>query len=252
MNIHPLNWLKLRGAICAILFISPLLAACSKPLPVSIHGVNYAVEPFSYVLTDPNDPKNTGGGELIESYAAGGTMCCYELPRKWQPGIKVSVRVAHWEGKLADDSLHQIVSTHLVEVPRYANGKPGELWVLRTANGGVDLVSSDFQPDHAQWPGKVKGWPVPSLAYQRQRWDLYIHHEKGGVRLFTQMLKELSETPDLRAAEDWNYAMRADKKSIEGFQGPTDFRYRKKLRLEFEEGLKNSRDRLERLEKGRP
>ncbi|WP_426175445.1 phospholipase effector Tle1 domain-containing protein [Massilia sp. TWR1-2-2] len=250
MNIHPLNWLKLRGVVCAILFISPLLAACSKPLPVSIHGVNYTVEPFSYVLTDPNDPKNTGGGELIDSYAAGGTMCCYDLPRKWQPGIKVSVRVAHWKGKYEEKSLQQIVSTHLAEVPRYADGKPGELWVLRSADGSIDLVSSDFQPNHPQWPGKVKGWPVPSLSYKRERWDIYIREEQGTVRLYQKLLSEFMESPIFRAKEAWDFSVKNDRKSIEGYSGPDDIKYLEALRRDYENGLVRSKQDLVKLEKG--
>jgi hypothetical protein len=36
----------------------------------------------------------------------------------------------------------------------------GELWVLRGADGSMSVVSSDFQPDHPNWPGRVKDWPV--------------------------------------------------------------------------------------------
>lgn len=67
MNTQRSKILRYLGTLGAIVLIAPLLVACSKPLPVSIHGVNYTVEPFSYVLTDPSDPKNTIGGELIES-----------------------------------------------------------------------------------------------------------------------------------------------------------------------------------------
>jgi hypothetical protein len=230
-----------------------LLVACAKStLPVSIHGVNYSAEPFSFVLRDPGDSKNKGDGELVDSYAAGGTTCCYVLPKKWHPGMEVSIVSKHWLGKAADGSLHDVASTQLVEIPRYADGKPGELWVLRADDGILSLVSSDFQPDHPQWPGKIKGWPVPSLAYQRERWDLYIDHEKGGVRLYERMLVELDTTPDRRATEDWNFAIQDDKKSLDGYSGPTDVRYRAKLRREFEEGLKRSHQQLERLQKGRP
>ncbi len=252
MFIKRWKLLRFLGTISAMILVAPLIVACSKPVPVSIHGVNYTVEPFSYVLTDPNDPKNTGGGELIESYAAGGTMCCYELPRIWQPGMKVSVRLAHWEGKLADDSLRQVVSTQLVEVPRFPDGKPGELWVLRTADGSTDLVLSDFQPNHAHWPGKVKGWPVPSVAYRRHRWDLYIHHEKAGVELFKELLTELKESPSVRAKEAWDFAVENNSKSLKGFSGPEDSGFQAALLREYQEGLRSSEAELARLEKGRP
>lgn len=250
------SWLMFRSLrrVLGVCFLSaPILVACAKPtLPVSIHGVNYSGEVFSYVLVDPNDPKNTGGGELIDPYAAGGTTCCYELPRKWRAGMKVTINSTHWLGKLADGTLRDVVGTRTVEVPRYTDDKPGELWVLRAADGTMDLVSSDFQPDHPKWPGKMKGWPVPSLAYQRERWDLYIEHEKGGVKLYKELLTELSAAPDLRAVEEWNFSLQHDKKSLNGFSGPTDIKFRDTLRLEYEVGLKRSRQQLEQLEKGRP
>jgi hypothetical protein len=181
-------------------FCASVLTACGKSaLPVSIHGVNYSVEPFSFELQDPSDPKNKGDGELVDSYAAGGTTCCYELPKKWRPGLKVSIQTKHWVGKNADDSLHDIDSTHLVEVPPYADGKPGELWVLRTADGNMEIVSSDFQPDHPKWPGKVKGWPIPSIAYQRERWDIYIEVQQSYLNAYTGLQKKLLESPDKAA-----------------------------------------------------
>lgn len=239
--------------VLGVCFISaPLLVACSKSLPVSIHGVNYSVDPFSFVVVDPNDAKNTGGGELVDSYAAGGTTCCYALPKKWQPGIKLSIQSTHWLGKAADGSLHEVAGTRMVEVPRYADGKPGELWVLRAADGAMSVVSSDFQPDHPQWPGKVKGWPVPSLAYQRERWDLYINHQAGFVKTFESLLSKFASSPDETAQGDWDTSLQYYKESLVGFSGPQDVRFRTRLKQEYEKGLEESRAELYRLQKGRP
>ncbi|MDB5935882.1 MAG: hypothetical protein JWQ01_3226 [Massilia sp.] len=249
-NTFERGWRRVLAACCLSI---PMLVACAKPnLPVSLHGVNYSGETFSYIVADPDDPKNTGGSGLIEPYAAGGTDCCYELPKKWRPGLKVSIRYTHYVGKLADKSLHDVVENQLIDVPRYADGKPGELWVLRTATGALDLVSSDFQPDHPKWPGRVKGWPVPSLAYQRERWDLYITHEKGGVKLYEKLLGQLNSAPDQEAAEAWDYSLENDRKALVGFSGPTDVKFRSQLRFEYEEGLKRSRQQLEQLTRGRP
>lgn len=234
-------------------FCAPILAACEKPnVPVSIHGVNYSVEPFSFVLKDPVEPKNEGGGELVDSYAAGGMTCCYELPKKWRPGIKVSIESRHWVGKNADDSLHFINGNHLVEIPPYEDGKPGELWVLRAADGSMNLVSSDFQPDHPSWPGKIKGWPIPSRTYQRERWELYLNHENGYVTTFRSLLRKIELKPDEAAQDSWNTDEKHDKKALAGFSGPNDPRYREKLKKECEEGLKESLARVERLQKEMP
>jgi hypothetical protein len=240
-------------AIAVVLTSAPLFVACEKPnIPVNVHGVNYGDGAFTYVVADPITPANSAGGELIDSYSAGGTMCCYDLPRKWRPGIKLSIDVTHHVGKLADHTLHDVPGTEQIEIPRYPDDKPGEIWVLRTADGKLDAVLSDFQPDHPKWPGKVKGWPIPSLEFQRRWWDISIQHNKEGIEAFEKSLAELKSDPDTRSASAWEYALRSDRKSIVGFSGPKDPNYRDMLRSEDLEGLKLSYEELERLQRGRP
>lgn len=253
MNPMESPLVRIRRVVGVCFFCAPILAACGKSsVPVNIHGVNYSVEPFSFVLKDPVDPKNEGGGELVDSYAAGGTTCCYELPKQWRPGLKVSIQSKHWVGKSADDSLHDINSTHLIEIPRYADGKPGELWVLRAEDGSMNILSSDFQPDHPSWPGKVKGWPIPSIAYQRERWDLYINHEKDHVSNLQDLLREIESNPDEAAQDAWNTDAKYDQKALIGFSGPHDPKYRARLKKDYEEGLKRRLAEVERFQKGRP
>jgi hypothetical protein len=240
-------------AVAVMLSSASLLVACEKPnIPVNVHGVNYGDDAFTYVVTDPINSANAAGGELIDSYSAGGTMCCFDLPRKWTPGMKLSINVTHHIGKLADNSLHDVRGTDQVEIPRYPDGKPGEIWVLRSTDGKLDAVFSDFQPDHPQWPGKVKGWPIPSLEFQRRWWDISIQHTKYGIELFEQSLAEIESNPDAHAASAWEYASKSNRKSIIGFSGPADPNYREKLRREDLESLELSYAELKGLQRGRP
>jgi hypothetical protein len=148
--------------------------------------------------------------------------------------------------------LPEVKEEHVAELPLYADGKPGELWVLRKADGSISLVSSDYQPDHRKWPGKVKGWPVPSLEYRRERWELVRKHEAGGVQLYISMLDELEKKPGLRANEDWEVAKEYDRESIKGFSGPDDPKYREKLRKEYTEGLERSKRLLTDVMRAKP
>jgi hypothetical protein len=251
MKISTVRKLLIASFIC--LLAAPTITACAKaPAPASVHGVNYSGATFSYVVTDPQNVKNTAGGELIEPYAAGGTMCCYELPEKWRPGLKISVQSTHWVGKLADKTLRDVTTTHLVEIPRYSDGKLGELWVLRAEDGSMSVISSDYQPDHPKWPGPIKGWPVPSLEYQRARWDKYIKHEMQGVSLYKKLLAELSSSPESHADESWSFALKHDADSLKGYSGPQDGKYRESLRLRYEEGLGYAHRKLQKLEEQRP
>jgi hypothetical protein len=230
-----------------------LLCACGKStVNVSLHGVNYTVEPFTYMVMDPVGPDKIGGGEHIDSFSAGGTTCCATLPREWRPGIKLEIRTIHWLKPRQDGSLPEVKQKHVVEVPKYVDGKPGELWVLRNADGSVSVVSSDLQPDHAQWPGKVKGWPVPSLEYQRERWEIFRKHEEGGVRLYISLLKKLKEDPGWQLKESWNYTKEHYPEDLVGFTGPHDPKYLISLKKEYDEGLERSQRLLKDVMDAKP
>lgn len=229
------------------------LAGCEKPTAnVNIHGVNYSGDTFRYIVADPATPDKAAGGELIDPFGAGGTTCCIALPKKWHPGIKLQVHTTHWLKKLPDGSHPEIKQVHLVGVPPYVDDRPGELWVLREASGNVSVISSDFQPDNVKWPGKVKGWPVPSLEYRRERWELYRKHEEGGVRLFQELLDELEKSPDIHANDAWEHAVQYEADTIKNFSGPHDPKYRVQLKQEYEEGLEHSRLRLKQIMETRP
>lgn len=243
-----------RCVFAAWLFILSVFGGCGKStVSVDVHGVNYSNNEFSYLLVDPESPDSSSAGEHIDRYAAGGTTCCYPLPKQWHPGIKVRIRTTHWlMEKDSDGHLPEIHEEHVVEVPQYVNGKPGELWVVRAADGKVSVVSSDFQPDHPNWPATPKGWPVPSLEYRRERWKIYRDHEEGGVRLYQSLLEELAKDPERRAKEAWESASKYNRDSIKGFAGPGDPRYVTALHDHYEKALIESRARLQRVMEERP
>lgn len=249
----PSPLLRILAILC---FGIPMLAACAKPispnLPVSIHAVNYSEEAFSYFIVDPLNAQNKGGGELIDAFSAGGTVCCFELPRKWRAGLKVEIHSTHWLKELPDKTLPEVKSRHVIAVPNYGPGKPGELWVLRAADGTMSLVSSDFQPDHAAWPGKIKGWPVPSKAYQLERWELYRKHEADDVALYESMLEELRLFPLKRATEAWDFTIKDDPKSLKGFTGAHDIAYHAWLKSDYEQSLERSRIQLRGVMEAKP
>ena len=77
---------------CVLLGCCMLLAACQRsPVGVPVHAVNYTEDEATYRIIDPENTENRAGGETINSYGAGGLMCCYTVPEKWQPGIKVEL-----------------------------------------------------------------------------------------------------------------------------------------------------------------
>lgn len=242
---------------------------------VNIHGVNYTDLEFSYDVQDPENKDNRGGGEIVNAFAAGGIRCCYELPLSWQPGMKMRIGVTRPKRETPENRYEEEHKEHLVEVPQYAQGKPGDLWVVRNADETMSVVLSDVQPDHEQWPGKVQGWPVPSLAYQRKIYDMYVREAEDGVELYEELLAELKADPGKRAKESWEYSEQIVKKNypdpskppsrsysgeigkenydlLKRFKGADDPAYRAWLKADYEEKLANAKERLAYVRKGRP
>lgn len=246
--------LKLLRMGCLLLGIC-LVTGCAEKtyVDVNLHGVNYGGDAFSFYVTGSADPKSspTGGG-IIDPFAAGGTTCCVTLPKKWRPGIKVKVHTTHWLPETPDGRLPEVKNVHLVDVPAYATGVPGEVWVMRAADGSVSVISSDFQPDHPKWPGKVKGWPVPSLEYRRERWKLYKQQEEMFISNNLKLLDRIEKSPKDEAKESWEYAREYNREEIEGFSGPDDPRYVLFLKQDYEQRLADSRERLRKVMEMRP
>lgn len=261
-----------------------LLTACAKisTASVNIHGVNYTAQEFSYRVEDPSNPENHGGGEMVDSFSAGGTLCCYELPRIWKPGMQLDIHTIRYINPPPDaphdprKAIEEIRETHRVTVPEYPKGRPGELWVLRNADGTFGVVISDYQPDHAKWPGAVKGWPVPSVEYRREQWDVYIKDAEIDVRWAKKLLAALAENPEKEAAEDWKIKQdfmeenkyflthktknnpsaaeiaRGYQALLSQYTGPTDPKFIAWLQSDYEQSLRDAQAKVQKLKDARP
>ncbi len=241
--------------VLACLLIQPALTACSEStnVDVNLHGVNHTVDTFSYSVKNPALKDQPGaGGELIDPYGAGGTTCCATLPKTWRPGIKLQVNATHWIDRGPEKGLLEVKETHLVEVPQYPDGKPGELWVLRTPDGKVAIVSSDFQPDHPNWPGQIKGWPVPSHEYRLERWKILLNYHLASVDAALSLLHDLEEDPKKGCIEAWEHAKQYDRDSIKAFTGPEDPRYLVQLKIDYEKFFGNSKNRVNQVMEEKP
>ena len=239
--------------LAVALLSSPIVTACAKTdVPVPIHGVNYTAEPFSFVLIDPKNKENRGGGEEIEPFAAGGTVCCFTLPSKWRPGLKIEIAETYWVPPAINNKLPENRKKHVVDVPSYADGKVGELWVIRAPGGVVSIVSSDLQPDHLRWPGKIKGWPVPSIAHQRKIQDMYIKDALGTVELFSQALDELKKNPKGHARDMWEIGLGMTPDERKLYSGYNDPAYLAKLKKYHSESLVEAREKYRQLRAARP
>ncbi len=242
-------------------FLTLLLAGCSKAseptarvmtdtVSVNVHGLNYTAEPFRYVLVDPAN-SSIGSAEHISPFSSGGITCCFILPKRWQPGIRVNVKSTHWMPRTDKGDLPEVEKVYTVEVPTYPQ-VVGELWVLRTADGTIDLVISKVEPDHPQWPGKVKGWPEPSLAYQRERWKLFRDRAEYNVKIYRESLNEFRVYKKEHLQNSWDLQKEHQPSSIEKFSGPNDPAYAAYVEARDIEGLRQSQVELEKLLREKP
>lgn len=157
-----------------------LLAGCSslgagQQLGATLTAVNYTDWPFDWVgVARVAEPEKAMAADGVEAFGASGQMCCVSLPAKWQPGMELVVQTQ--DGTRAKSAKewgqeHIPIIKHRVAVPRYDSSDVGTVWVQLLPGGKVELVVSRFDPTHAQWPGKVKGWPVPTVEFRRKIWD---------------------------------------------------------------------------------
>lgn len=225
----------------------------TKTVSVNVIGVNYTADSFRYVLVDATNPANgAGGSEHMEPYNGGGISCCFTLPERWRPGIQVKVHSTHWLSKKATRELLEVAKTYTLEVPPYPNGSAADLWVLRTPDGTIELVSSNVEPDHQQWPGKVKGWPKPSLEYRRERWELYRELAQSSVELYRERLDHLRTYPQAHLQNAWDLQKEHTPRDVAIFSGPNDPAYAEYKKRHYVEGLRSSEEELEKLLKEKP
>ncbi|AWI52078.1 hypothetical protein DEH84_00410 [Aquabacterium olei] len=240
-----------RLSALILLLGSTACSSAPKQLGLPVVGVNYTDFDYSMSVYDTVRADNRVSSGELTPFSAGGQMCCFDLPRQWQPGMKLKVRsykgVSEGGKWVRDD-----VTEQLVEVPRYEPGELGTLWVLQFADGRVEVLNSMVSPEHPQWTGSVKGWPKPSLAYRTKIWKIYYESARDGVRLYEELLAELEQAPKERSNSAWAHAARYRPAELKGYTGPSDPAYLAHLRREYSEGLVKSKAQVKKLEGEEP
>lgn len=154
--------------------------------------------------------------------------------------------------KMPNGTMPERRRKHFLDIPAYGRGDPGELWVIRAPDGAVSIVSSNLQPDHPNWPGAIKGWPVPSVAYQRKMHDLFIEQAQGRVDLYNQSLAELGSDPKRHTEQAWEFSLNWDPTEVESYSGPADPEYAGMLKTHYTNRLQRAQRELEELKDERP
>lgn len=221
-----------------VILLMAFLSGCaslgqSHDVSLNITGVDYAGTGMdAYQVKDPDNPKNRGGGFSIRPYSADGVQCCYTVPKEWHPGLKATVLLRYpLEGTTHDEisaSLAKrqaegtLVETYQVEIPRYTTPAKGTLWVQFLPNKHVNLVVSDLDPSHKDFPGKVKGWPVPSVEYRRKLIDARMLESQERLERSKDLLDAVISGDISVLKRNWGYYKDISPEEISNFKSYLD------------------------------
>ncbi|WFR78663.1 DUF3304 domain-containing protein [Janthinobacterium rivuli] len=160
-----------------------LLAAClpGVVMAASIQVLNYSSREVDYIAVEnPGNTNSGGGGDSIRPYGQGGSICCFSVPEKWHADLKVVVVYQ----LSPDPTFHR----ETVSVPSYPDGKGGDIWLIVYEDGSVGAVVSHYGPSRPEWPGKIKGYPVPTKEYRDERRRQKLKREKATLLTLERVL----------------------------------------------------------------
>ncbi|WP_402719191.1 DUF3304 domain-containing protein [Janthinobacterium rivuli] len=161
-----------------------LLAACLPGVATaaSIQALNYSSREVDYIAVEnPGNTNSGGGGDSIRPYGQGGSICCFTVPEKWHADLKVVVVYQ----LSPDPTFHR----ETVSVPQYPDGKAGDIWLIVYEDGSVGAVVSLYGPSRPEWPGKIKGYPVPTKEYRDERRKDKIKRERNTLDFLEKRLQ---------------------------------------------------------------
>lgn len=170
--------------------IALLISACATPKEkteersgATVRSLNYSArEIFSISAERPGEPNSGGGGDALNPYSSGGAICCFSVPSVWRPDIKVVVRYRFYPEPEYREAL--------VTLPPYPDGKASQIWLIVHEDETAEAVVSHYGPSREEWPGKVKGYPVPSRAYRQKLWEEKLRREKAELAAMEKALEK--------------------------------------------------------------
>lgn len=158
---------------------------------LEVRALNYSARQLTSLgVTALDNPRNSASTDPLLPYAEAYATSHFTLPRQWRAGL--AVQVAY---RLYPDST---VRQARVEIPRYpaSAGKPGALWLIVGADEKIEIVVAGYKdgaelayPGDEEWPGKLKEFPQPPLAYRQQVWAGQIQEKKAALLDARTLLK---------------------------------------------------------------
>lgn len=242
------------------------LAGCNlgeDTATLNITGVDYAGQGIgAFAVVDPDDPDNRGGGMSITPYSAGGVQCCYELPEEWHEGMTVNVVVrypleggtgdeisASYAKRKAEGTLKHNIQ---ITVPEYNTPARGTLWVQFLPEKKANVVVSDLDPSHPDFPGEVKGWPEPSKEYRRKLIEAKLDDEMNTLAWAQDNLLLAEESNPEIFESYWETFSEVSPERLSPFSGPKDPEFHDYLAEYLEDFVNRTQARIKELKEIKP
>lgn len=241
--------IRTRCVAAGITAFALLLCACATPIQkkeklagTTIRSLNYSAREVAYIsVEEPDNPNGGGGGEALNPYGSGGYMCCFAVPSVWRPDFQVVVTYQFYPEK----EYHKA----LLSVPPYPDGKAGDIWLIVHADESAEAVVSLYGPSRDEWPGKVKGYPVPSREYRLKLWERDVKHTKADLDNSKTSLAEFS----LEDAKDyWEFQTKRGEKELQKFTGYDDLAYGEYIKDKHRKSIEFFSKRLDYLLRNKP
>lgn len=180
----------------------PLAVQPSQPVPrqrpsdaslarLEVRALNYSARQLTSLrVTAADNPGNSAATDPLLPYAEAYATSYFTLPRQWRAGLAAQVAYRLYP----DSAMRQA----RVEIPRYPAGKPGALWLIVGADEKIEIVVAEYNdgaakelpyPGDDAWPGKLKEFPRPPLAYRQQVWAGVIQEKKAALLDARTLLK---------------------------------------------------------------
>ncbi|WP_193317642.1 DUF3304 domain-containing protein [Janthinobacterium violaceinigrum] len=191
-----------------------LLAVClpGVAMAASIQALNYSAREVDYIAVEnPGNTNSGGGGDSIRPYGQGGSICCFSVPEKWHADLKVVVVYQ----LSPDPTFHR----ETVSIPPYPDGKGGDIWLIVYEDGSVGAVASLYGPSRPEWPGKIKGYPVPTKEYRDERRKDKLKREKNTLDFLEKRLQRDFYTLSDEKIKEKKEIIEFQKKIVQSLEG---------------------------------
>ncbi|HET7329374.1 DUF3304 domain-containing protein [Dyella sp.] len=129
---------RLLTTVLLCLFLSSCRAS-DDTMGLDVVGYNHTNQDIGWFAVA------NGGGGYLGKHEQGGFACCASIPRKYMPGMTVTVR---WGG------VDRETQERVVEVPPYTSADGGHFSVHFLRNGDIKVFVTMYYPRHPDYPLK--------------------------------------------------------------------------------------------------